>query len=152
MAPSVCLAVIAMLVLAESVPAAEESDGQDITLRGLDGVTLLVAEPDSSFISRGITMGVIRAPVELALRESGIPVLNDGDQGSIDGNPTLMVTVTGVLDDAMQQYAAFLALGYCIFLVNDTEFQTEAINTAYTARFGAAMLDNRTLEIIAALP
>ncbi len=55
-------------------------------------------------------------------------------------------------DDAMHQYAAYLALGYCIFLVNDTEFQTEAVNTAYTARFSAAMLDNHTLEILAGLP
>lgn len=55
-------------------------------------------------------------------------------------------------DEAMYQYSAFLALGYCIFLVNDTDFQTEAINTAYAARFGAAMLDNHTLEVIAALP
>ncbi len=55
-------------------------------------------------------------------------------------------------DEAMHQYAVFLALGYCIFLVNDTEFQTEAINTAYTARFSAGMIDNNTLDIITALP
>lgn len=54
-------------------------------------------------------------------------------------------------DAAMEQYSAFLALGYCIFLVNDTEFQTEAINTAYTTRFSAAMLDNHTLETLAAI-
>lgn len=54
-------------------------------------------------------------------------------------------------DDAMHQYSAFLALGYCIFLLNDTEFQTEAINTAYTARFSAAMLENHTVEILAAM-
>lgn len=54
-------------------------------------------------------------------------------------------------DDAMHQYSAFLALGYCIFLVNDTEFQTEAINTAYTTRFSAAMLENNTLEILEAM-
>ncbi len=52
-------------------------------------------------------------------------------------------------DEAMRQYAAYLALGYCIFLVNDTEFQTEAINTVYTARFSAAMLDNDTLGVLA---
>jgi len=54
-------------------------------------------------------------------------------------------------DHALQQYAAFLALGYCIFLANDTQFQTEAINTAYTTRFSAAMLDNHTLDVLAAM-
>lgn len=51
-------------------------------------------------------------------------------------------------DMAMRQYSAFLVLGYCIFLVNASDFQPEAINTAYTARFSAAMIDNRTLEVL----
>lgn len=55
-------------------------------------------------------------------------------------------------DDAWQQYAAFLLIGYCIFLVNATDFQTEAVNTVYTARFSVAMVDNNTLEIIRNLP
>lgn len=51
-------------------------------------------------------------------------------------------------DDAMQQYAAYLALGYLIFLINESYFQPEEINTAYTARFSAAMTDNGTLEVL----
>ncbi len=50
-------------------------------------------------------------------------------------------------DDAMHQYAMFLARGYLIFLVNDTHYQSEAINTAYTARFSAAMLDHGTFSL-----
>lgn len=53
-------------------------------------------------------------------------------------------------DEAMRQYAAFLVQGYCIFMINATDFQTEAINTVYTARFSAAMLDNDTLGVLAA--
>ena len=41
-----------------------------------------------------------------------------------------------------------LAYGYFIFLINETRFQTEAINTAYAARFGAALLDHRTLDLL----
>ena len=55
------------------------------------------------------------------------------------------------LEELMQQFAAFLAIGYCIFLVNDSHFQPEAVNTAYTARFGQAMMDHRTAEVIAAI-
>jgi hypothetical protein len=56
------------------------------------------------------------------------------------------------LDDFMHQFGVFLANGYAIFLVNASEFQPEAINTAYTARFSSAMLDHDTLGLIAALP
>ena len=46
----------------------------------------------------------------------------------------------------MFQYSASLAIGYLIFLVNESFFQAEAINTAYTARFSAAMLANDTIN------
>ena len=49
------------------------------------------------------------------------------------------------LDETMRHYAAFLAYGFCIFIVNDAVWQPEAINTAYTARFSAAMMDNDTI-------
>jgi hypothetical protein len=52
------------------------------------------------------------------------------------------------LDEAMRQYAAFLAFGYMIFVINDSAFQPESINTAYTARFSAAMIDNDTIGVL----
>ena len=55
------------------------------------------------------------------------------------------------LDEFMHQFGVFLANGYAIFLVNASEFQPEAINTAYTARFSSAMLDHDTIGLIAAL-
>ena len=51
-------------------------------------------------------------------------------------------------ESAWIPYARSLAYGYFIFLINETRFQTEAINTTYAARFGAAMLDHRTLELL----
>jgi hypothetical protein len=54
-------------------------------------------------------------------------------------------------DEAMGQYGAFLAFGYCIFLINDPFFQPEAVNTAYTARFSAAMLDLGTVDLLKAI-
>jgi len=46
-------------------------------------------------------------------------------------------------DEAWDDYRRDLAYGYFIFAINETRFQTEAVNTAYTARFGAALLDHR---------
>ncbi|MCB2078029.1 MAG: phosphotransferase [Novosphingobium sp.] len=56
------------------------------------------------------------------------------------------------LDELMHQFGCFLANGYMIFIVNASEFQPEAINTAYTARFSSAMLDHDTIGLIEALP
>lgn len=47
-------------------------------------------------------------------------------------------------EEAMHQYAVFLAFGYAIFIINEAVFQTESNNTAYTARFSQAMLDHDT--------
>jgi hypothetical protein len=55
------------------------------------------------------------------------------------------------LDEAMSDYSAFLAFGFLIFITNASEFQPEAINTAYTARFSAAMIDNDTIDTLAAI-
>ena len=51
-------------------------------------------------------------------------------------------------DDAMEQFAAFMSLGYLIFLINASEFQPEEINTAYTARYSAAMIENDTIGVL----
>jgi aminoglycoside phosphotransferase (APT) family kinase protein len=55
------------------------------------------------------------------------------------------------LEELMRQYGCLLAVGYCIFLLNASDFQPEAINTAYTARFSQAMLDHDTIGLIAAI-
>jgi hypothetical protein len=54
-------------------------------------------------------------------------------------------------DEAMHQYGAFLAYGYCVFIINEPIFQPEAINTAYTARFSAAMIAHDTMRLLSAV-
>jgi hypothetical protein len=54
-------------------------------------------------------------------------------------------------EDSLRNYAAFLAYGYCVFLINESYYQSEAINTAYTARFSAAMLDHDTIGLLQAI-
>ena len=51
-------------------------------------------------------------------------------------------------EEARRIYAAYLAIGYLLFLVNDTQYQPEAINTANTARFSIAMIENDTDDIL----
>jgi hypothetical protein len=51
-------------------------------------------------------------------------------------------------DEAMRQYGCFLAYAYFVFIINASAFQPEAVNTAYTARISAAMLDNDTSRLL----
>jgi hypothetical protein len=54
-------------------------------------------------------------------------------------------------EDALRHYGVFLAFGYGIFITNESAYQPEAINTAYTARFSAAMLDHDTISLLRAV-
>lgn len=54
-------------------------------------------------------------------------------------------------DDAWTQYRLDLIYGFYIFIINETRFQTEAINTAYTGRFAAAILDHGVIAMLDAL-
>jgi aminoglycoside phosphotransferase (APT) family kinase protein len=51
-------------------------------------------------------------------------------------------------DEAWLTYRQFLAYGFFIFLINETRFQSEAVNTANAARFGAAMLDHDVMALL----
>jgi Ecdysteroid kinase-like family len=52
-------------------------------------------------------------------------------------------------DAAWDVHRREIAYGLFIFLINETRFQTEAVNTAYTARFGVAALDHDTHGLLA---
>lgn len=52
-------------------------------------------------------------------------------------------------DEFWEAYRREIAYGLFIFLINETRFQTEAVNTAYTARFGTAAIDHGTHGLLA---
>ena len=52
------------------------------------------------------------------------------------------------LEEAMRQFGTYLARAYFIFVINEAFFQNEAVNTAYTARISAAMLDHDTIGLL----
>ena len=51
-------------------------------------------------------------------------------------------------DDAFEAYRREIAYGLFIFLINETRFQPEAVNTAYTVRFGSAADDHDTRRLL----
>jgi hypothetical protein len=52
-------------------------------------------------------------------------------------------------NEAWEAHKREIAYGLFIFLINETRFQTEAVNTAYAARFGVAALDHDTHGLLA---
>ena len=52
------------------------------------------------------------------------------------------------LEEAMRQFGMFLARVYFIFVINESHYQNESINTAFTARINAAMLHHDTMGLI----
>jgi hypothetical protein len=51
-------------------------------------------------------------------------------------------------EEAFECYRREIAYGFFIFLINEVKFQTEAINTAYAARFGAAAMQHDTVRLL----
>ncbi len=51
-------------------------------------------------------------------------------------------------DESWEAYRREIAYGYFIFVINENRFQTESINTAQAARFGAAALDHDTVRLL----
>lgn len=52
-------------------------------------------------------------------------------------------------DEAWDCYRREIAWGLFVFIINETRFQTEAVNTAYSARFADAALCHDTLSLLA---
>jgi aminoglycoside/choline kinase family phosphotransferase len=51
-------------------------------------------------------------------------------------------------DEAMRQYGLFLLYGYFIWMTTEPFMQTEAVNTANSARVSAAMLDHDIVNLL----
>jgi hypothetical protein len=54
-------------------------------------------------------------------------------------------------EEAMRQYGIFLTYGHFIWMTTEPHMQTEAVNTANSARVSAAMLDHDTVRLLASV-
>ncbi len=65
--------------------------GQKGTLRGLEGVAVVIELPGSETERGGLTANQLQTDVELRLRNAGIPVLRKEERTSTQGSPYLYV-------------------------------------------------------------
>lgn len=100
---------------------------------------------------------VARGPWQLEVSYHLVGALDVGERR--EHEPTLLrhylaeLSAQGIdapsLEAAWDAHRREIAYGLFIFLINETRFQTEAVNTAYTARFGAAAIDHDTHRLLA---
>ena len=49
---------------------------------------------------------------------------------------------------AWRDYVGEIPYGLFIFMINESRFQTEQVNTAYSSRFGTAALDHQSFALL----
>jgi hypothetical protein len=76
-----------------SVSCANAQSDAVFSLKGLNGVAVVIEPLDSEAAQTGLTVDTLRADVELPLRRSGVKVLNLGDLGATNGYPMLRLRV-----------------------------------------------------------
>ncbi|NOT24333.1 MAG: hypothetical protein HOP22_16645 [Nitrospiraceae bacterium] len=87
--------VLAMLMtlVCVGLSMAQTKDQQRESLRGLQGVEVVVEDLNPDTQVEGLSQETIRAAVELILRSKGIRILSQSERSAIHPNPSLYVAV-----------------------------------------------------------
>jgi len=73
-----------------------DSERARLSLKGLQGIPVLIEELPSAFQEAGLTEYQVQTDVELKLRRAGIKVLSATDDADAPGNPSLYIQIWGV--------------------------------------------------------
>jgi hypothetical protein len=114
----------------------------------------LYVDPDGTpgFFDAMVHRGPVMAEVSYHIACALDPADRPRWEGALVGHYLDALARCGIepppFDEAMADYGATLARAYFIFVINESAFQPEAINTAYVARISAAMLDHDTIGLL----
>src|SRR5262249_38080843 len=97
----VCVGMVGLLLLSAGRAGAQDIEYSRATLRGLEGVRVLVENIDTDAQADGLTQQQLQTAVELQLRKEGIPVLS---MTQMPGTPYLYVAVTAHKDKGHSFY------------------------------------------------
>jgi hypothetical protein len=111
--------------LAGGMSWASDSPSERATLRGLEGVYVLIESLDPKVEQAGLTTQQLQTDVELRLRLAGIRVLTDEESRRTPGNPCLYVNVNVLLQsDGRAAYSVKVALEQRAALETDSSLAT----------------------------
>jgi hypothetical protein len=85
---------------------ADDSAGAVISLADLPGVAIVVEPVAKDLEDAGMTGFVFSVEIERRLKEAGVRVLNPEYDDPVEGNPTLYLVVTAVVDEYVE-YCAY---------------------------------------------
>jgi len=130
------LAVVVVLLWAGGAGAVDDILTR-ATLKGLEGVWVLIEEPDQETIAGGLTREQLETDTELRLRKVGIKVLTFDEAARTPGRPRLYVNVTTIKSDGgFYVYYGSVALIQSALLERNQNIQTLMAETWSTGSVG----------------
>jgi hypothetical protein len=141
-----CVAVFVCLVTSNALADTKELERE--TLKGLQGVGVVVEDPGFYASSAGLTISMLRTDVEPRLRQAGIAVLSEAERDSTPGWPYLYVAVTvGPLPSRLSGhvYSVEVQLHQQVTLVRVPTVKTRAV-TWNTSSIGVADSPSETIR------
>ncbi len=102
-------------------------------------------------VEKGMTQSVFKVKIILRLQEAGIPILNPEFEGPVPGSPTLLLSITTLFDDVIDQctYSIRLELTQRVRLDRNPFFIVENVPTwsvggvgVYAGGWRDAMVDD----------
>ena len=107
-----CLSRVAMflLVAASAATAGGDTENDRQSLKGLEGVGVVVEDLEAEVEQGGLNTTSIRTDVELKLRQAGITVLTEAEVLAAPGGPILHINVSTV---GGPLYAYFVGVELC---------------------------------------
>ncbi len=111
-----------------SVLIATDTERDRATLKGLEGVHVIVEELKDDAERDGLTKSAIRTDVESKLRQAGIRVLAENEGLSTPGSPVLYVNANTLKnDDGLYAYSIVVQLMQGVTLRRDSSISGRAV-------------------------
>jgi hypothetical protein len=131
--------IISVLILGSSLSFADDRDDR-ASLRGIEGVRIVVEDLDPEVVKDGLTEGQIRADVDLKLSVAGIKVLSEEENRKEKGHPWLYVNAAIMkTDSGSYVYTIFIEFNQDVRLVRDPDVEVsigtwEVVHTGMTEK------------------
>jgi hypothetical protein len=142
-----CLIVgVGFLLVASSGAKGIDRETISATLRGLEGVEVIVEEMDSDVERAGLTRNQIQTDVDLRLRKAGIRVLTRQERQSMPGHPWLYVRVSTRKSTHVELYGVSIGveLNQSVYLARDPNVQERLADKGFNPGPLDGQMDEKT--------
>jgi hypothetical protein len=111
--------IFSVIFLFTSICSALDDEFSRRTLKGLEGIYVLIEELDPALKERGLTKDQIQTDVELKLRMAGIRILSEKELLTSPGLPSLYIAINAVKLDMIFAFDIYVGLDQYIKLTRN---------------------------------